>query len=71
MHFIAPAAERCGYRIMRTAWLHLRVIKSITWLDPDDCDDSDDWISISPATLPAMGDAARFNYGSTRPIKDR
>jgi len=50
---------------MRTAWLHLRVIKPIAWLDPDDCDDADDWISISPATLPAMGDAARFNYGST------
>jgi hypothetical protein len=70
MHFIAPATERFGYRIMPGGY-HLRVIKPITWLDPDDCDDSDDWISISPATLPAMGDAARFNYGSTRPIKDR
>ena len=45
---------------------HLWVINPITWLDPDDCDDSDDWLwdfDFDPDPG-GDGDAAWFNCGS-------
>jgi hypothetical protein len=44
----------------------LAIIKPITWLDPDDCDDSDDWLwdfDFDPDPG-GDGDAAWFNCGS-------
>src|SRR6516164_5423810 len=39
---------------MRAAWLLPLGHQADHGLDPDDCDDSDDWISISTPTLPPM-----------------
>jgi hypothetical protein len=47
---------------------HLRVIKPTTWLDPDDCDDSDDWISISTPSLPAMAMRCGSTMGRFDPL---
>src|SRR5215469_14244085 len=39
---------------MRAAWLSPLGHQANQGLDPDDCDDSDDWISSATPTLPPM-----------------